>query len=70
MSNVRALKILEGGLLEHAKVCKVDATTWADGLGRILTDSGRMEYARGWGRMDGGLRILVDEMGRDAYLIR
>lgn len=69
MSNVRALKVLEGGLLEHSMVGKVDAETWADNIGRILTDSGRTETVIGWGGMDGDLRVLVDEMGRDAYYI-
>lgn len=68
-SNVRSLKVLEGGLLEHAKVGKVDETTWADNIGRILSDSGRTETVVGWGHMDGVLRVLVDEMGRDAYYI-
>lgn len=69
MSDIRALKVLDGGLLEHSKVGKVDERTWADSIGRILTDSGRTETVIGWGRMDGELRILVDEMGRDAYYI-
>lgn len=69
MSNVSALKVLEGSILEHSKVGKVDATSWADSIGRILTDSGRTETVMGWGHMDGKLRVLVDEMGRDAYYI-
>lgn len=69
MSNVRALKVLEGGRLEHAKIGEVDSATWADSIGRILTDSGRTEAVMGWGHMDGDLRVLVDEMGRDAYYI-
>ncbi|THF55931.1 hypothetical protein [Pseudothauera rhizosphaerae] len=67
--NVSALKVHEGGMLEHSQVGAVGARTWADGIGRILTDSGRTETVMGWGYMDGDLRVLVDEMGRDAYLI-
>lgn len=69
MSDVKALKVLEGGLLEHSKVGIVEPGTWADNIGRILTDSGRTENVLGWGEMDGEVRILVDEMGRDAYYI-
>lgn len=69
MSNVKALKVIEGGLLEHSKVGIVEPGTWADNIGRILTDSGRTETVIGWGMMDGKVRILVDELGRDAYYI-
>ncbi len=67
--NTHALRILEGGLLERAKVGVVDDSTWADSAGRILTDSGREEWVNGWNNMTGCLRVLVDETGRDAYLI-
>jgi len=69
MKNVRALKILDGGLLEHSKIGQVDVSTWADNIGRTLFDSKRTETVIGWGHMDGELRILIDEMGRDAYYI-
>jgi hypothetical protein len=69
MGNVPALRVLDGGLLEHAKLGKIDGHIWADSVGRVLADSGRTETVAGWGRMDGELRVLVDETGRDAYYI-
>lgn len=69
MSDIRALKVLDGGLLEHSFVGRVDEKSWADSIGRILIDSGRTETVLGWGHMDGHLRVLIDEMGRDAYYI-
>jgi len=69
-SNVKALKVLEGGMLEHSIVGRVDSKTWADNIGRVLVDSGRIETVVGWGYMDGDLCVLVDEVGRDAYYVR
>ena len=70
MSDQNALKVLDGGLLEHSKVGRVDNSTWADQIGRILTDSGETTEVMGWGHMDGTVKILVDEQGDKAYYIK
>lgn len=69
--NVPALAILEGGLLERATIGRfVGDTEYADRAGRTLTDSGRTTTVMGWGKLDGTVRILVDEYGSDLYYVR
>lgn len=68
--NIFALKVNGNGLLEPSKIGVVDASCWADTSGRIVTDSGRKTIIKGWGQMDGEVRILVDEFGDDSYYIK
>ena len=70
MSNIQALKIKDGDLMDRSSIWRVDATTYADSLGRLLTDSGKRRQLKGWGRFStGSVRLLVDEFGNDAYYI-
>jgi len=72
MSNqhIPALRLLDGGLLEGATIGAVDPKTWADRAGNVLTDSGRTDEVMGWGKMDGQVRILVNDFGDDCYYIK